>query len=189
MSTSPSFKPETSIVPMFGYTVPLFIKSLGGLRTILVKAQAHGGDESELLADRLAPDMFPLVKQVQTACDHAKNAVARLAGVTPPLFEDTERSLGELIARVDATIAFLQTVPASSFTGADERPITLPYFPGKYMTGFDYAREYALPNFFFHLVTAYGIIRKNGVVIGKADYANGLTLLDEASSTPVGPSA
>lgn len=176
---------ETYDVPMFQYTVPIFIKSLGGLQTVLTKAQAHctssGLHESDLLADRLAPDMFPLVKQVQSACDNAKNAVGRLTGITPPVFEDTEQSLGELIARVEATIAYLQTVPESAYAGAEERQVTLPYFPGKYMTGFEYAREYALPNFFFHLVTAYGIIRKNGVAIGKADYTNGLTLRDEES--------
>lgn len=167
---------------MYIFTVPVFMKSLEGLKNILTKTQAHvvesGQNESTLLSDRLAPDMFPLVKQVQSACDNAKNSVSRLTGVVPPVFEDTEQTLGELIARVDATLTFLQSIQESAFSEVENRKVTLPYFPGKYMTGFDYAREYALPNFFFHLVTAYGIIRKNGVAIGKADYTNGLTLRD-----------
>lgn len=164
---------------LYIFTVPIFIKSLGGLRSVLVKAESHmheaGMEEGEFLKDRLAPDMFPLVKQVQVACDNAKGAAARLAGMEVPKFDDAEQSFAELIARVDATIAFLNTVPEESFKDAAERKIILPYFSDKYMTGFDYAREYAIPNFFFHVVTAYGIVRKNGVQIGKADYANGIT--------------
>lgn len=164
---------------LYTFTVPVFIKSLGGIKNILEKAKAHEGlSEEALLADRLAPDMFPFVKQVQVACDNAKGAAARLAGVEAPAMEDTETTIDGLIARVDATIAFLNTLTPESFAGAAERQITLPYFPGKYMTGFDYAREYAIPNFFFHAVTAYDLVRKNGVAVGKADYANGVTMKD-----------
>lgn len=162
---------------LYTFTVPVFIKSLGGLKTILTKAEAHaretGMDEQEFLNARLAPDMFPLVKQVQVACDNAKGAAARLAGIDAPKFEDTEQTFAELITRTDATVAFLKDVPEASFADAGERKIILPYFADKYLTGFDYAREYAIPNFFFHLVTAYGIIRANGVAIGKGDYING----------------
>ncbi|MFI5260426.1 MAG: DUF1993 family protein [Candidatus Paceibacteria bacterium] len=167
---------------LYLYTVPVFIKSLGGLKTVLTKAEAHaketGMNEAEFLADRLWPDMFPLAKQVQVACDNAKGAAARLAGVEMPKFEDTEQTFAELIARIDKTVEFLNSIPESAFAEAATRQIVLPYFPDKYMTGFDYAREYALPNFFFHVVTAYGLIRKNGVAIGKADIANNPTFRD-----------
>ena len=161
---------------IYTYTVPLFVKSLGGLKNVLVKAEAHakekGESEADMLADRLAPDMFSLAKQVQVACDNAKGATARLAGVEVPKFEDTEQTFSELMARIDKTIEFVQSVPESAFADAASRKVTLPYFAGKYITGFDYVREYALPNFFFHVVAAYAIVRKNGVAIGKADYAN-----------------
>lgn len=161
---------------LYTYTVPIFIKSLGGLRNVLVKAEAYakekGMSEADFLADRLYPDMFPLSQQVQIACDNAKGVAARLSGTEAPKFEDTEKTFAELIARIDKTVAFVQSIPEASFAGAAERQVVLPYFKDKYLTGFDYAREYAIPNFFFHYVTAYGIIRKNGVAIGKTDYNN-----------------
>lgn len=164
---------------LYTFTIPVFIKTLSGLKTILTKAQSSiqetGMTEATLLADRLAPDMFPLVKQVQVACDNAKNSVARLSGVEAPKFEDTEETIAELLTRIDATIAFLKSVPEDTFVDTATRQIVLPHFPTYSMTGFDYAREYALPNFFFHVVTAYGIVRKNGVAISKADYIHGLT--------------
>ena len=167
---------------IYTYTVPVFIKSLGGLKNVLAKAKAFakekGMSEADFLADRLAPDMFPLVKQVQTACDNAKGATARLSGGETPKFDDTEQSFSELLERVDKTIEFIQSVPESAFKDAATRQIILPYYKDKYLTGFDYAREYALPNFFFHLVTAYGIVRKSGVPIGKADYANNISFKD-----------
>lgn len=163
---------------LYSLTVPVFIKALGGLKTILQKAQDHGVDEKHLLADALAPDMFPFVRQVQIACDNAKGASARLAGKDIPSFEDNEASLEALQARIDKTVSFLQTITEADFTGAEERKITLPYFPNTFMHGFDYAREYALPNFFFHVSMAYALVRKNGVSIGKADYINGLPLQD-----------
>lgn len=164
---------------IYTYTVPVFIKSLGGLKNVLTKAQTSikeaDKDEAVLLADRLASDMFPLIKQVQVACDNAKGATARLSGTEVPTFSDTEQTIDELLARIDATIVFLQSVPESAFADAATRQIILPYYADKFMTGLDYAREYALPNFFFHVVTAYGIIRKNGVAIGKGDYLNNPT--------------
>lgn len=167
---------------IFAYTVPVFTKSLGGLKTVLQKAEAFaqekGIDEATFLGDQLAPDMFPLVKQVQVACDNAKGAAARLAGIEIPKYDDNEKSFAELYARIDNTLAFLGTISESAFAEAHDRKIVLPYFPDKYMTGFDYAREYVLPNFFFHVVAAYAIIRKNGVPIGKADYANNPTFRD-----------
>lgn len=163
---------------IYTYTVPMFIKGLQGLKNILTKAAEHGLDEATLLQERLAPDMFPFVKQVQVACDHAKGAAARLTGSEVPTYEDTEATIEELHARIDKTLAFLETVSEDSFKDAAERRITLPYFPGKFMTGFAYAREYAIPNFYFHVSMAYALIRKNGVQIGKADFINGLPLQD-----------
>ena len=167
---------------IYTYTVPLFIKMLGGLKNVLAKAQDYakekGLNEIAFVNDALAPDMFPLKKQVQTACDNAKGAAARLSGAEAPKFDDTEETFAELIARVDKTLAYLGTVSEASFAGAHERQVTLPYFPGKFMTGEDYALNYALPNFLFHTTVAYALVRKNGVPVGKADYINGLPLQD-----------
>ncbi|MEI7720083.1 MAG: DUF1993 domain-containing protein [bacterium] len=163
---------------IYDYTMPTFIKLLGGLKGVLAKATEHRLDEGKLLQDRLAPDMFPLVKQVQVATDQAKGASARLSGMEAPKFEDTEATVAELQARIDKTIEFIQSVPQSAFAGAGERQITISYFPGKFMTGFDYARDYAIPNFFFHISMAYALVRKNDVPVGKADFMNGLPLQD-----------
>jgi len=159
---------------LYKFTIPVFVKMLGGLKTVLVKAEEAG--KQEILQDRLAPDMFPFIKQVQVATDNAKGAAARLAGVEIPKFEDTEQTFSELSARIDKTLAFLATISEDMFANASQVKVELPYFPGKFMTGFDYAREYALPNFFFHVAIAYALIRKNGVTIGKADYINGVPL-------------
>lgn len=167
-----------SMNDIYTYTVPIFTKLLKGLKQCIEKAEAHGLDEVVLMQDKLAPDMFPFVRQVQIACDNAKGATARLAGMDVPSKEDNEKTLAELKARIDWTLTFIASVSESSFDGAHDRKIELPYFPGKYMTGFDYVREYVLPNFMFHTVTAYGLIRKNGVAIGKADYVFGLPLKD-----------
>lgn len=170
--------------PTYQFTVPVFQKSLKALDGLLVKAQAYAAEkqlnEAELLQERLAPDMFPFVKQVQVACDNAKGAAARLSGAEAPSHADEEKTLEELRARIAKTLAYLDTITEASFDGADQRQITLPYFPGKFMHGFDYAREYALPNFFFHVTTAYAILRKHGAQIGKADYMGGLPFQDVA---------
>lgn len=167
---------------IYFFTVPVFTKMLGGLKNVLTKTKAHlaetGKPETELLNDRLAPDMFPFVKQVQVATDNAKGAAARLAGIEIPAYEDTEASIDELLARIDKTLAFLASVKEDSFKNAADVQVTLPYFPGKFMKGVAYAREYAIPNFFFHVAMAYAIARKNGVQIGKADYINSLPLED-----------
>ena len=167
---------------LYFFTIPVFIKTLSGLNTVLAKAEAHlratGMSEVDLLADRLASDMFPFKRQVQAATDNAKGAAGRLSGKEIPSYEDNEHTIRELIERVNKTIAFLHTITPESVKGGEERHVTLPYFPGRYMTGLDYAREYAIPNFFFHVVTTYGLVRKNGVQIGKADYINGLPLRD-----------
>jgi hypothetical protein len=165
---------------IYTYTVPVFTKMLGGLKLVLAKAKedvvAGKLDEKTLIEDRLAPDMFAFAKQVQTACDNAKGAAARLSGAEVPSFEDNETTIDELVARVDKTLAFLATVTEESFTGAAERKVEIKYFAPKWFTGFDYAREYAIPNFFFHLSMAYAIVRKNNVPIGKTEYMVSLPL-------------
>ncbi|HUD02643.1 MAG TPA: DUF1993 domain-containing protein [Candidatus Paceibacterota bacterium] len=163
---------------IFEFTVPVFIKGLTGLKNVLQKATEHGLSDEALLADRLAPDMFPFVKQVQSATDNAKGCAARLAGQETPKYEDAETTVAELQARLDKTIAYLRTISKDSFANAASVQVVLPFMPGKFMTGFDYAREYALPNFFFHVAMSYAIVRKNGVPIGKADYMAGLPLQD-----------
>lgn len=157
---------------IYDFTIPVFIKMLSGLKGVLKKAAAHGGDEQAILNDRIASDMFPLLRQVQVATDNAKGAAARLSGQEIPKYEDTEKTFAELDARIDKTIAFLHTVTKESFSNAATVQVTLPYFPGKFMTGYDYACEYAIPNFFFHVAMAYALVRKNGVEIGKSDYMN-----------------
>jgi hypothetical protein len=167
---------------IYQYTVPVFIKTLGALKNILEKAETHVKEknmpESTLLTDAIIFDMFPLTRQIQVSCDGAKLASARLAALEAPKYDDTETTFAELNTRIDTTIAFLQSIPQSSFADAPTRTIELPYYPGKYMTGIEYAHEYVLPNFFFHVTTAYMIIRKNGIAIGKSDFINGLPLKD-----------
>ncbi|NBS46100.1 MAG: DUF1993 domain-containing protein [Betaproteobacteria bacterium] len=153
----------------------VFKRFLANLRKILEKARDHAAahkiDEAAILGDRLFPDMFPMSRQVQIASDAAKGAVARLAGLEIPSFADTEASFDELISRIDKTLAFIDSVPASAFDGAGQRQIVLT-FPSRRLefTGADYLRTWALPNFYFHIATAYGLLRSNGVPVGKMDY-------------------
>lgn len=160
-------------------TVPLFTKALGGMKVVVEKAIAHGLTD-EVLQTRLAPDMFPFVKQVQIACDNAKGAVARLSGSDAPVFADDETTLAALLPRLEATISYVQGFTPVHFEGSEDRHITLPYFPGKFMTGTDYAL-YVVPNFYFHVAMAYAIVRQAGVQVGKTDYLNGLNLQDQAA--------
>ncbi len=166
--------------PIYQFTIPVFVKMLTALDGLLLKTAnalpTHTISEADLLEARLAADMFPLKKQVQIACDNAKGAAARLSGTEVPVHADDEQTIAELRTRIEKTVAYLATISEASFEGAMDRQVTLPYFPQKYLTGFDYAREQALPNFFFHLTTAYAILRKEGLMIGKADYIGGLPL-------------
>lgn len=163
---------------LYAFSVPVFTKALKALDGVLAKAIASGKDGATLVNAQLAPDMFPLKKQVQIASDNAKGVSARLAGVEIPSYEDTEETLVELQARIAKTLEFIGSLPESSFEGAADRQIVLPFIPGKYMTGSDYLEQYALANFFFHVTTAYGILRKEGVEIGKADFIGGMPLRD-----------
>lgn len=160
---------------MYQASVPAFIRGLTNLRAILRKAQDHAEakkiDPAVLLASRLYPDMHPLVRQVQIAVDAAKFCVARLAGQEPPKFEDVEKTFEELDARVAKTIAYIKEVDAAKLDGSDSRTVTLNLPSGALeFEGLDYLFNFGLPNFYFHLTTAYGILRHNGVEIGKFDY-------------------
>ena len=154
-------------------------KMLGQIDKWLDAADAHAKaksfDPNLFLTFRLAPDQFPLSRQIQTCCDTAKLAAARLTGKEAPKNEDTEKTVEELRARVQATLTFLHTITAKDLEGAGARVITQPRWEGKTMTGADYFVEHALPNFFFHLTTSYAILRHNGVSVGKRDYLGALT--------------
>jgi hypothetical protein len=154
-------------------------KTLGQLDKWLESARAFATkksfDPQVLLGLRLAPDQFPLARQVQITCDTAKVAAARLTGKDAPAQPDTEQSLEELQARVRSVIAYLETLSAADFADAGSRSITQPRWEGKVMTGADYFLEHALPNFFFHASHTYAILRHNGVELGKRDFLGPLT--------------
>jgi len=160
---------------MYDASVPVLTRMLGNLSAILDKAAASAEarkiDPSILTGARLAPDMFALARQVQVASDGAKGGAARLAGVEIPSYEDTETTFAELKARIAKTVAFLNGLDAKKFEGAETRPITMKMrdtevtFPGQV-----FLLNFVLPNFYFHLTTAYAILRQNGVDIGKRDF-------------------
>ena len=160
---------------MYQASVPVFIQLLTGLSAILDKTVAHAAgrkiDPAAFLGARLYPDMFPLVRQVQLAADFAKNAGARLAGVDLPKFPNTEASFEELKERLDKTLAFLKGLKPGQIDGSEGRDITLAIGgEQKTLTGKKYLLANAMPNFYFHLTTAYVILRHNGVEIGKRDF-------------------
>jgi hypothetical protein len=139
-------------------------------------AKTKSFDPNLFLGFRLAPDQFAFARQVQTACDTAKLAAARLAGKEAPSHPDSEQTLGELRARVATVLTYLNGFSPKDFDGAAARVVTQPRWEGKVMTGADYFLEHAVPNFFFHLTHAYAILRHNGVPVGKRDYLGALTL-------------
>lgn len=166
-------------ITMHSASVPIFLTMLGNLAKWLDKAVAHAQakkfDPDTLLTSRLAPDMLSLGKQIQIACDSAKFGVARLAGGEAPKFDDTESTIAELQARIEATSAYLRSVPADQVDGSEGKPISVPV-RGRdplQFTGEQYLKHFALPNFFFHVTTAYALLRHNGVELGKADYLRG----------------
>ncbi len=162
-------------ISMYTASVPVFAKMLGNLAAILDKAAAHAEqkkiDPAVLLNARLFPDMFALTKQVQVACDFAKGAVARLAGEEPPKYEDSEATLGELKARIARTIDYIQGFSPQQLDGSETREVELK-IRGETVRypGLTYLLHVALPNFFFHVTTAYDILRHNGVELGKRDF-------------------
>jgi hypothetical protein len=162
-------------ISMYETSAPQFIRTLKNLSAILDKAQAHAEarkiDPAALTTFRLYPDMFPLSRQVQIACDAAKGAVARLAGVEIPRHEDTEQSFAELKSRIAKTLDFIASVPAAKMDGADEREVTIRQRGQDVtMSGLQYLLAVATPNFYFHVATAYNILRHNGVELGKKDF-------------------
>jgi hypothetical protein len=148
----------------------------GWLEKAVAYAKAKPFDPNVLFVARLAPDQFAFARQVQAACDAPRVAAARLAGREPASQPDVEKTIEELRARIQATIAGLDAYAAKDFAGAEERTISNPRWEGKVMRGADYFLEHTVPNFFFHLVTAYAILRHNGVDVGKRDYLGALSL-------------
>lgn len=156
-------------------SVPTLIRGLNQLQHILRKgsqyAELKGFDPAVLIHARLSPDMLPLARQIQIATDVAKGCGARLLGDTPPSYEDTESTFEELDARIEKTIAFLRSLSANDFDGAEQRAIQLKLGPYEVdFVGQTYLSSFVLPNFYFHLTTAYNILRHNGVELGKMDY-------------------
>lgn len=161
-------------VSVHALTVEQFSTTLTAFKGILQKGQdfceAKKIDFSVLAQTRLAPDQFPLAKQIQIACDSAKFAVARLAGVQAPKHEDNESSFQDFQKRIESTLEFINTVSPSQFANYKQAVVRFPWYPGKHLTGGDYLIQHALPNFYFHVTTAYSILRSSGVELGKADY-------------------
>jgi len=160
---------------MYQASAPRFARLLRNLSAILAKAQAHVEanklEPAALTAYRLFPDMFPLTRQVQIACDQAKGAVARLAGVEPPKYEDTEQTFAELQARIARTIDFVESMKPAQIDGSEAREVVLKMRAGELrLQGLDYLLSHAYPNFYFHVTTAYNILRHNGVALGKMDF-------------------
>ena len=159
---------------LYELTVIQFSKMLTNLDLILDKASAYAETKkfnpSVLLNARLAPDQFHLIRQVQIACDTAKLGVARLIGKTAPVHEDNETSVAELKARIHDVLDYLSGIKPEDFEGAKERSISQPRWEGKYLTGFEYAVQHATPNLYFHVTTAYAILRHKGFDLGKKDY-------------------
>jgi hypothetical protein len=162
-------------ISMYQASVPAFIRALNNLAAILEKGAAHAQarkiEEAVLLTSRLYPDMFPLARQVQLATDTARSGAARLAGVECPAYEDKEATFQELLLRVRNTVAFLETLKPAQIDGGEDKTISWQSRSStKSMQGLPYLMNHLLPNIHFHVTTAYGILRHNGVEIGKKDF-------------------
>ena len=159
---------------LYDLTVPQFTKMLRNLHAILGKgatyAETKKFDGAVLLNARLAPDQFNLMRQVQIACDSAKLCVSRLTGKDAPMHDDKETTIAQLTARIEEVIQYLGTFSAQDFAGAENKKISQPRWEGKYLTGSEFVLQHAIPNVYFHITTAYSILRHNGVEIGKKDY-------------------
>ena len=163
-------------------SIPVFEIGLNALSVILDKAEAHAEakkiDPTVLLNARLFPDMFPLTRQVQIACDQAKNGAARLAGLEPPKHEDNEKTFAELKARIAKALAYVKTLDAKAIDAGADRQVTFPLGPNNngHMKGVDFLNHFVLPNFYFHLTTAYDILRHCGLEVGKRDFLGAIPL-------------
>lgn len=168
---------------LYSVTIPVFINHLHALQGVLRKGEAHAKETGEspeaYLKEQLAPDMFPLMRQIQAACDAARLLSYRLRGVDAPSVPDTEETFAEAYARIDLTIADLRKVSKDDVNQGEDTVVTVKYFPGQHFTGYGYATSYAIPNFFFHLTIAYAILRNIGVPLGKADYIGTLPLIND----------
>lgn len=165
-------------ISMSSASLPVLNLMLGNLNHLLDKAQAFVDakkiDPTALTQFRLAPDMLPFTRQVLIACDAAKNGIARLSGVEAPVFEDNEQTIAELQARIQKTLDYLATVPASALDGTEAKEINFKAGPRTIsMLGEAYLTRWMLPNMFFHIITAYNALRHNGVEVGKVDYLMG----------------
>ena len=165
-------------ISMHSASVPVFVRNLNNVLAWLDKAQAHAEakkfDTANYLTMRLAPDMLPCIKQIQIASDGAKGCVARLAGVEIPKWDDTEVTLDDLRARIRKTIDYVQSVPAAQIDGSEGRDITITLRSGDVkFDGQRYLEHWALPNFYFHVMTTYNLLRHAGVDLGKQDYLKG----------------
>jgi hypothetical protein len=162
-------------------SIPVFEIGLNALSALLDKAEAYAEaksiDPTVFLNARLFPDMFALIRQVQSACDQAKNGGARLAGIDPPSYEDNEKTIAELKARIAKTVAFVKTLDAKKIDESTAHEVTFPLGPNKgHMKGADYLNHFVLPNFYFHVTTAYDILRHSGVEIGKRDFIGAIPM-------------
>ena len=163
-------------LPMYDACVPVIKQMLTALSDVLAKAEAHANEKkiepAVFLQARLFPDMFPLARQVQIACDFGKSIPSRLAGVDVPAYDDTEQTFPELQERIAKTLALVEGIDPAAFDGSEQRQIVLrPGTPKeRSLGGHAYLLAYGLPQFFFHVTTAYALLRHNGVAIGKKDY-------------------
>jgi hypothetical protein len=162
-------------ISMYDFSIPVLARGLTNLSAILDKAAAHATakkfDPAVLAQARLFPDMYPLVRQVQIACDTAKGAAARLAGIEVPKHDDHEATLADLKARIAKTLDFLKSVNAAQLKDAESRAVEIKFPDGSWkFTGLAYLTDFVLPNFYFHTGIAYALLRKNGVDIGKGDF-------------------
>jgi hypothetical protein len=165
-------------ISMYAMSYDVFKRALTQLQFVMEKAvanaKARNFETGVLVSARLAPDMLPFARQVQLASDFAKNSMARLAGIDPPKFEDTETTMDELFARVKKTLDFIDGVPAASLEGSETRDIKIALRDRTVdFKGLAFLQNWAIPNFFFHHVTAYNLLRHNGVDIGKRDFLGG----------------
>jgi hypothetical protein len=159
---------------VYEMVIKQFSLNLNALKNILQKSKAHAEslkfDADKFLDLKLAPDMFPLLKQIQITTDNAKGAAARLSGKENPVFADTEKTFSEIMDRVQKTIQFLETFKSEDFKDYEAKKITFPWYPGKHLDGKEYLNGFAIPNFYFHLTTAYDLLRQGGVALGKGDF-------------------
>lgn len=167
-------------ISMYSASVPILVRALDNLQSWFDKAEAFAAarkfDPQVLLAARLAPDMLPFTKQVQIACDSAKFGVARLSGVEAPKFDDTEVSLADLRQRIAKTLEYIRSVPAQRLDGTEDKDIVVPRRDGSMtLKGEFYLKHYVLPNVFFHVTTAYALLRHNGVDLGKGDFLGAMS--------------